>query len=456
MRFGIRDITDVVFKARVETRIGNQTFKVGQPVLYIDTAKTATLEGAATTVYAQGGRGNPRLVAWEGERTITFTLEDALLSPVSFAMLSGAGLTNVASADSQNKVLVNTWFDLPIQSDGSVVIDLATAGDNHDIFVDDDHPIFGTILDNAGAPVVYCENTGISGVTPNCEVYTITSTESLKLTFTDAAKYVGRTLRVDCYVQKTGGATQIVIDTENFAGNYYVEAQTFFREESTSEDMPVVITLPNAKIQSNFTFNMNNTGDPSTFTFTMDCLPGYVKGDYSKRVFAAIDIVADENIYPDEEAQEKVCPALDVAFEGVTAGAADWATKEFTGDPKKVSFLTLGNNLKATIDRANVDFSGNLKRIDNWTAFSSNPDDLTGYYFPFAMTAEDGAKFKRVIPSTGEEKELVFGQTGDGEGRINMVFAVNPDAPVISATLESADGSKSTNYALDFSKCNFR
>lgn len=72
MRFGIRDITDVVFKARTETKIGNQKFKVGQPVLYIDTAKTATLEGAATTVYAQGGRGNPRLVAWEGERTITF------------------------------------------------------------------------------------------------------------------------------------------------------------------------------------------------------------------------------------------------------------------------------------------------------------------------------------------------------------------------------------------------
>lgn len=67
MRFGIRDITDVVFKARTETKIGNQKFKVGQPVLYIDTAKTATLEGAATTVYAQGGRGNPRLVAWENK-----------------------------------------------------------------------------------------------------------------------------------------------------------------------------------------------------------------------------------------------------------------------------------------------------------------------------------------------------------------------------------------------------
>ena len=49
------------------------------------------MEGAATTVYAQGGRGNSRLVAWEGERTVTFTMEDALISPAGFMILSGAG-----------------------------------------------------------------------------------------------------------------------------------------------------------------------------------------------------------------------------------------------------------------------------------------------------------------------------------------------------------------------------
>lgn len=54
MRFGIRDITDVVFKARTRMKIGNQTFQAGQPIIYIDTAKTATVEGAATQVYAQG------------------------------------------------------------------------------------------------------------------------------------------------------------------------------------------------------------------------------------------------------------------------------------------------------------------------------------------------------------------------------------------------------------------
>ena len=63
MKFGVREICDVVFKAKADTRIRTQEFKKGQPALYIDSAKTSTIEGAATTVYAQGGKGNARLIA---------------------------------------------------------------------------------------------------------------------------------------------------------------------------------------------------------------------------------------------------------------------------------------------------------------------------------------------------------------------------------------------------------
>lgn len=92
MKFGIREICDVVLKAKANQKVGNKIFYKGEPVIYFDTLKTSSLEGAATTVYAQGGRGNARLMAWEGERTITFTMEDALISPAGFMILSGAGL----------------------------------------------------------------------------------------------------------------------------------------------------------------------------------------------------------------------------------------------------------------------------------------------------------------------------------------------------------------------------
>ena len=90
-QFGSREICDVTFKSLVEQTIGSKNFKAGQPVFIIDTATTSNMEQATTTVYAQGGRGYNRLIAWEGEKTMTFTVTDALMSPLGLAVLTGAG-----------------------------------------------------------------------------------------------------------------------------------------------------------------------------------------------------------------------------------------------------------------------------------------------------------------------------------------------------------------------------
>ena len=80
-KFGVREVCNVLFEK--QSGIGPDRF-------VIDTAKMTSIEGASTTVYAQGGLGNSRLMAWEGEKTITFTLEDALLTMDSLWALTGA------------------------------------------------------------------------------------------------------------------------------------------------------------------------------------------------------------------------------------------------------------------------------------------------------------------------------------------------------------------------------
>ena len=106
MKYGIREICDVVLRAKSRMKVGDKIFYKDEPVIYFDSLKTSSLEGAATTVYAQGGRGNTRLVAWEGERTVTFTMEDALISTVGLAILTGA---NVISATTADPVVVHTF-----------------------------------------------------------------------------------------------------------------------------------------------------------------------------------------------------------------------------------------------------------------------------------------------------------------------------------------------------------
>ena len=271
MKFGVREICDVVFKAKADTRIGTQEFKKGQPVLYIDSAKTSTIEGAATTVYAQGGKGNTRLIAWEGEKTLTFTVEDALLSPIGFSILSGAGLFKSET----EKVHVHTTANAYVGTDGKIDLkDILETGEK----IDKTAPVFVMETEADGSIVKL-----VSGAT--------VETDGLSLTASAAA---GKNVFVDFYVNKeSANVSELQIDAENFAGNYYVEASTLFRRESDGVDMPAEITLPNVKIQSNFTFSMASTGDPSTFTFTMDAFPGYTLFDHSKKVLCVIQVVED-------------------------------------------------------------------------------------------------------------------------------------------------------------------
>ena len=49
------------------------------------------------------------------------------------------------------------------------------------------------------------------------------------------------------------------------------------------------------KIQSNFTFSMASTGDPSTFSFTMDAFPGYTYFNKTKKVLCVMQIIEDKN-----------------------------------------------------------------------------------------------------------------------------------------------------------------
>ena len=280
MKFGVREICDVVFKAKSDVTIGTHNFKKGQPVLYIDTAKTSTVEGAATTVYAQGGKGNTRLLAWEGEKTLTFTVEDALLSPIGFSILSGAGLfkdaTETVHVHATSNAYTSTgYIDLEdALEEGETICATAPI---FAVVVEADGSITGEIIDGLKVADADVEGSYKQGKA-----------------LVGASVQAGKNVFVDFYVQKkSANVSELQIDAENFAGYYYVEASTLFRRQNDGVDMPAELTLPNVKIQSNFTFSMASTGDPSTFTFTMDAFPGYTYFDPTKKVLMVMQIVED-------------------------------------------------------------------------------------------------------------------------------------------------------------------
>ena len=325
MKFGVREICEVVLKAKSAQKIGNKIFYKNEPVIYFDTLKTSSMEGAATTVYAQGGRGNSRLVAWEGERTITFTMEDALISPAGFMILSGAGLIEatedkpimVHTTEQTDKVAVDA-------NTGVVTITLKEAAYN--VEDDPDDYVYVMLMENGEVvsepfiPSAVADN--VLTLSPTWEDEGREGNAKARGNKLDAF-YNNCVVMVDYYVKRTGKAQEITITPDKFGGNYYLEASTLFRT-TDGVDMPAEFVIPNCKIQSNFTFTMASSGDPSTFTFTMDAFPDYTRFDKTRKVLAAIQIIEGGN---DAEDLTRVAThSLDYAdANGMITGARPFA-----------------------------------------------------------------------------------------------------------------------------------
>ena len=349
MKFGVREICDVVLKAKAAQKIGNKVFYKNEPVIYFDSLKTSSMEGAATTVYAQGGRGNSRLVAWEGERTVTFTMEDALISPEGFMILSGAGLVEATANKPIYQHIMETTDMVHVYSgkaeaeSADALLEDAVKGiyadvaENDVVILVENKPYLPTTKKDNFAYIMVTHG-GEPATEPFIPMHTDAEMEPIEIdnkeffpmlikadkieeywvegdtcvtwgaekedeeghryeVNTEAYKaaaiadlFADAVVLVDYYTEKVGNARQIEITPDKFGGNYYLEASTLFRD-TNGVDMPAEFIIPNCKIQSNFTFTMASSGDPSTFTFTMDAFPDYTRFDKTKKVLAAIQII---------------------------------------------------------------------------------------------------------------------------------------------------------------------
>lgn len=218
-RYGIKEVADVTFYEIADNG------EPGAPVLYLDTLKVSTIEQTAENTSARGGKGNPELVSWDYGKEITLTLEDALFSAKSMALMYG--------------------------------VDIKDTGD------------FG-------------EETTILKTVPVSEV---TTDEKIKINGQDVTvtnlKYYdaeGKDVTSDKTgaVYATGKITvsgqKIVISSDKFPGTYYITGDTFARSEKTGKDEFFQFIVPKAKMQSEVTLTMEAEGDPSTFNMSLKVL----------------------------------------------------------------------------------------------------------------------------------------------------------------------------------------
>ena len=123
-KYGIKEVADVMFYEI------DSTGAPGKPVLYLDTLKVSTIEQTAEEAIARGGKGNAPLVTWDYGKDINVTLQDALFSAKSMAIMFGDGTVKTDTSTLKKTIAwtattgatVPTFF-MPITSAGTINID---------------------------------------------------------------------------------------------------------------------------------------------------------------------------------------------------------------------------------------------------------------------------------------------------------------------------------------------
>lgn len=226
-RYGIKEVADVTFYDI------KQDGTIGAPVLFLDTLKVSTIELTAEQAEARGGKGNPPLIIWDYGKEINVTLEDALFSAKSMAIMFGDG----AIEEDENKITIyKTWYGKYTEAFNT----------------DSDTLPYGTqeIKVSSLTEGKFYDEKGQLVETPSTNTPAVFYTAKVPVT----------------------AAGEIEISSNSFPGTYYVTGDTFARSEITGKDEFFQFIIQKAKVVSENTITLEAEGDPSVFNMSLRVL----------------------------------------------------------------------------------------------------------------------------------------------------------------------------------------
>lgn len=243
-RYGIKEVADVTFYELSSAGLPTK------PVLYLDTLKVSTIEQTAEEAEARGGKGNAALIAWDYGKEINVTLEDALFSAKSMAIMFGNGTVKEFTSDE------STHSDYIMKT-----VQLA--------YVDNWTPYTEWVgPDGKKYDAINAKYYGQRG-----EVLTVGAN---KLSYPAVGEGQAKDLvageKYLCTFDLKATGAVIEVSGNSFPGTYYVVGDTFARSEASGNDEMFQFIIPKAKVTSENTITLEAEGDPSVFNMSLKVL----------------------------------------------------------------------------------------------------------------------------------------------------------------------------------------
>lgn len=250
--FGVKELNEVVLKAKTPMIFGNRQLEIGEPVMYFENISMSLLTEQSHPIMARGGWGNMPHVIWEDRSEVQFTINEGVMSAISMGILFSAGVTGNPS---NNRILV-PQRDGPFILDANGQIELTHKPYlQRKVFIYEyerdvaQKKVYGKVSDQTDTIItVYQDKVG----TP-----------------ADITKqYI-----VDYYYEYTDEALIYTIQKERFKGLFTLEGKFYAKDENDGINYTNLMYMPKVRVVSDINLRLGERADPTVAVFNIIGMP---------------------------------------------------------------------------------------------------------------------------------------------------------------------------------------
>lgn len=282
--FGVKELYEVVLRAKVPMQFGSRYIEEGEPVLYFENVSLATLDERSTPIFARGGWANLPRVIWEDRDAVQFVLSEGVMSSISMGVL----LSAVTTAPVKDEPLLIAKREGPM-----------TLNDRHELFLEHwptlnkQKKCFIFEYDrNVAQKKVYGRRIfehkdpfDESQSLPCIQVYT---DKNLTQLAEGNKEYI-----VDYYYEYNNDALIYTIQKERFNGLFTLEGKFYSKDENDGLNYTNLIYMPKVRVVSDINLRLGERADPTVAVFNIIGMPENV-GDNKKSMILEITRLSDD------------------------------------------------------------------------------------------------------------------------------------------------------------------
>lgn len=277
--FGVKELYEVVLRAKTPMKFGERNIEADEPVLYFENVTMSVLNEDSRPIMARGGWSNLPHVIWEDRNDVTFQLQEGILSNLSMGILFNA---KVCKQEENQKLYVN-------KREGPLEVEYHPQTLEE---IENDVPPQAFIrLEKL--PILYPEKKAFifdwDRNMPQRKLYGQLQQEQDSLDnyiidlyedkeHNHPAQQTKQCL-VDYYYEYENDALIYLIQKERFNGLFTLEGKFYSKDENEGKNYTNIIYMPKVRVVSDINLRLGERANPTMSVFNIIGMPENMGGN---------------------------------------------------------------------------------------------------------------------------------------------------------------------------------